>query len=185
MRALGALRVISIALVLSAAHSQIAFCPAGQFISSTGGPYSNETECLSCPSNSFSPNASSSSSDCTCIAGYEGPDANSCMMCSAGTYKDGMGMGPCTICPVFSNSSAGSSQMTDCSCIPGYIGVDGSTCAACPEGSFKTSSGPGPCSTCPPLTTSSAGSSQATDCSCIAGYEGPDVMESTPRAVHA
>eukprot|EP00961_Rhodomonas_salina_P023344 313609-Rhodomonas_salina.1 len=95
-------------------------------------------------------------------------------MCSAGTYKDGTGTGPCTTCPAFSNSSAGSSQMTDCSCIPGYTGPDGGACAQCSAGTYKTGTGSQACDQCPAFSSSFAGSFKLTDCSCILGYNGTD-----------
>ena len=48
---------------------------------------------------SSSPAASDSWSDCRCNAGYAGPNGGTCTACSSGTYKSELGSGSCSSCP--------------------------------------------------------------------------------------
>ena len=45
--------------------------------------------------------------DCTCNAGYTGPNGGTCSACETGKYKDSPGAGACTACPANSVSPAG------------------------------------------------------------------------------
>ena len=104
-----------------------------------------------CPDNSATIVVSAalfSASDCTCNAGYTGPDGGTCVACAAGTYKAGTGDAACDVCPANSASPAGSTVSTACTCNAGYTGPDGGTCVACAAGTYKTVEGPSACNVC-------------------------------------
>ena len=42
---------------------------------------------------------SDASTDCTCNAGFTGPNGGTCTACGAGTYKAVSGAGSCSDCP--------------------------------------------------------------------------------------
>jgi hypothetical protein len=68
------------------------------------------TALISCPADSSSPAKSTALTNCTCKAGWSGPNAGTCMECVAGTYKSAAGSTDCISCPSNSNSSAGSAM---------------------------------------------------------------------------
>ena len=53
----------------------------------------------SCPANSNSPAGSDALTDCTCNAGFTGPDGGPCSQCAAGKYKSMTGSEACSSCP--------------------------------------------------------------------------------------
>ena len=70
---------------------------------------------------------------------------DSCVPCSAGTFKTTSGSQTCIPCTSGASSNEGA---TSCFCLAGYTG-DGSTCTACVAGTFKGAPGPATCSSCP------------------------------------
>ena len=127
----------------------------------------DETTCSSCPSNSVSSEGSDAQIDCTCDAGYTGPDGDTCDACAAGTYKTDIGSAVCTSCPEdtwsdephadentcqncspHASSPSGSAAITNCRCNAGYTGADGGTCAACTAGTYKDTKGSATCINC-------------------------------------
>jgi len=163
-------------------------CAVGKYANETGHP----EECLSCPAHTYSAEGSSLITNCTCNAGYTGPDGDACEACVAGKYKDAAGEAGCSDCPASSSSPEGSTASTNCTCNAGYTGPDGDTCEACPTGSSKVVRGssacipcaagkyanetghPEECLSCPAHTYSAEGSSLITNCTCNAGYTGAD-----------
>ena len=174
-------------------------CVAGKYKTITGsaactdcgaGTYSTSTQatvegtCLACPSNSSSYSASSAAGDCTCNAGFTGPNGDVCSACVAGKYKINTGSVTCTNCLAGTYSSvAGATLAANCiacpagstsgtgatacisaslSCNAGYTGPDGS-CSACGPGTYKITSGSATCSNCGAGTYS--GATAATDVS--------------------
>jgi hypothetical protein len=110
--------------------------------------------------------------NCSCIAGYTGPDGEECDACRAGTYKVNNGSAVCDLCaidlysttvaaatpdtclgcPAHTRSDISSSVITNCSCIAGYtgyLGNDGGPCAPCAPGTYKVGNGTGVCIPCP------------------------------------
>ena len=82
-------------------------CPSGTYSSSSGAVSAGT--CVACPTHSASPPGSDASGDCTCNAGYTGPNGGTCTACEEGKYKDSSGTGACTACPANSESPAGAS----------------------------------------------------------------------------
>ena len=54
--------------------------------------------CLSCPSSSTSTIRSINRTNCTCNAGYSGPDGGACAACNPGQFKPLNGSGACEDC---------------------------------------------------------------------------------------
>eukprot|EP00961_Rhodomonas_salina_P051509 691474-Rhodomonas_salina.1 len=73
-------------------------------------------ECSACPPFSSAPPSSSDMANCSCIAGFSGPE---CAACAANSYKDWSGPGLCSMCPLGTFKAEG----------PGL-------CSACLSGSF-------------------------------------------------
>jgi hypothetical protein len=102
-------------------------CAAGKYKYVNGS-----VACTYCPTNSLSPEASETITDCTCNAGYTGPDGGPCTPCAAGTYRTTLGSSQpvagnyktlssmCQSCPANSASPTGSNELTDCQCNAGY-----------------------------------------------------------------
>jgi hypothetical protein len=124
-------------------------CPAGTFsaqsgatspatcISCTAGKHSRPgaAGCTPCPAHSVSPAKTGAASNCTCVAGFTGPDGGPCLACPAGTYKQLLGSGACTECPAGSYSGA--------------VGSDSSaTCVQCGVGKWSLVSGASSAATC-------------------------------------
>ncbi|EKX31729.1 hypothetical protein GUITHDRAFT_49082, partial [Guillardia theta CCMP2712] len=66
-------------------------CPVGKYKNLTGSD-----ACQYCPSHSTTLQvASNSSEDCTCVAGYTGPDGGPCTACPVGKYKTLTGSDAC------------------------------------------------------------------------------------------
>ena len=141
-------------------------CAGGKYGTDTAA--TAESMCLDCPANTFSLNASTNLTNCSCNAGYSGAeDGVECVACIAGTYKTGVGIGTCancgvneysttvaqvvstcTSCPSFSQSPEGSDEAIDCRCNAGYTGADGEVCLGCVQGTYKTEIGPSVCTLC-------------------------------------
>ena len=88
-------------------------------------------DCIFCPDNSFSQWASDAATDCTCNAGYTGPNGGTCTACAFGTYKDVIGPVDCTSCAANSYSQTASDAETDCTCNRGFSGPNGGPCVQC------------------------------------------------------
>jgi len=139
-------------------------CPASKYAAAAEAA----TACRDCAINSNSAPSSTQVSDCTCNAGYFGPNGEPCSSCQPGKYKAVTGSLPCEMCPAgtFQNgtgkskcagncsansfSSPGSDQQTKCLCNVGYTGPNGGHCSACSEGHFKESNGSAACTACQP-----------------------------------
>ena len=68
----------------------------------TAGTYSDKhasTACYDCPNNTISLQGQENIKNCSCIAGYTGPDGNECQQCVQGKYKDFNGSSQCPLCP--------------------------------------------------------------------------------------
>jgi len=89
----------------------------------------------SCPLNSSSLLLSSWWHDCTCNAGFTGPDGGPCIPCAAGTFKDASGVGNCTTCPEGSFCQLGSAIPTPCG-VGNVCPAGASSAFTCPTGSF-------------------------------------------------
>jgi len=111
--------------------------------------------CSLCPAHIFSPEASTSTHNCSCPVGYTGNVP--CTQCRAGTYKNATGPSPCLDCPGNSTSPTSSSSSKDCSilCQVGLTGPDGGPCTGCVPGKYKSARGSALCTLCPAGTFSS------------------------------
>ena len=179
---------------VSSADRTQCICAAGYF-GPGGGPCApcaagtyNElpgaTACTSCPANSTSAAGAGSVANCECVAGYQGVLRRGpaccdcgCSACTVGTYKAGIGPGPCVACPsgttTLSAASAGGASCVP-ECGPGsFRNFSSATagCAPCIAGTYKTSAGSDPCTACAdPHSTSPANAVSAAACTCVAGY---------------
>ena len=117
-------------------------CGAGQY--SSGGAIN----CTSCPAYSSSPLESITMRNCTCNAGYTGPDGGECMACPKGKFKASVGPANCTAC------EAGK-----------YLHISAA--------SFRNVSGSQPCASCPRHTISTRGS---VECECDPEHQGRNCM---------
>ena len=141
-------------------------CGAGSYSTSTAATIS--ATCIQCPSNSISYSASSAAGDCTCNAGFTGPNGGPCTACVAGKYKTTSGSAACTdcfaasyststgatiattciTCPSSSISYSASSAAGDCTCNAGFTGPNGGVCSACVAGKYKINTGSVACTDC-------------------------------------
>ena len=161
------------------------WCPPGKFSSSSA------TWCNDCPPNTNSRLGSNVVTNCTCNAGYTGPDGAACQACVAGTYKDINGSAlcmrcisgkfsnatgettgkTCKDCPANTHSEVGSGMMIHCTCNSGYTGPDGVACVACAGGTYKDGNGSAVCTLCPAgkFSTATAATSKSTCNDCPPG----------------
>lgn len=99
-------------------------CPEGTYKTS-GSVQQDETgisACSTCPDFSTTENKESKAeTDCQCNAGYTGPNGGTCLACSPGEYKTGLGPGNCQDC-------TGGNTYSD--------SAGSETCSTCPEHSF-------------------------------------------------
>lgn len=104
--------------------------------------------------------------NCTCVAGYYGPDGGPCTICPVGSYCPGREA--IESCPSFTSSPEGSSSLLSCTCIDGYYGDPGAACAECEQGTYCIN---GVKRTCRKLsTTLSTGAFSEDQCLCNDGY---------------
>ena len=75
-------------------------CPLGQW-SPEGSP-----SCNLCPANSRAAASSGFLVNCTCDAGFSGPNGGACTVCAAGKYKTVTGASPCESCAAGEYSNA-------------------------------------------------------------------------------
>ena len=141
-------------------------CVAGKYKDTFGSEL-----CTECFSDSTALAGSTTRSNCTCNAGFEGtPDGFACQACAAGKYKDAQGNFGCTDCPGDSTSGIAGDSHDSCLCEAGSTGAAGN-CQACEIGTYKDLPGPQACSVCPKhSTTAGAGSVALLDCECQIGY---------------
>ena len=119
------------------AQVNCSLCPRNTFSRSIGA--AEPSTCQDCPTNSQSPQGSSTRYNCSCNAGYTtdggilvGPDLTlfRCIPCRAGLYKDWVGTEICKECPEYSSSLPGAASLFDCTCIPGYTQNNGTVIGA-------------------------------------------------------
>ena len=160
-------------------------CPAGKYKDHSGsalctdcsaGKYSttiglDSNSCISCPEFTSSQIASTALLDCSCNAGYTGPNGYSCDACEMGKYKSIVGsdrciscesgkygdtyastsLEACSECPANSATySPGSNSLFDCACNEGFTfdDTDDGWCIPCAPGTYKDFSGFQVCSPC-------------------------------------
>ena len=140
-------------------------CLAGTF--SVDLAASASETCQTCTSNSHSPQASDSHTDCICNAGSTGSDGGACVECAADKYKVATGdmacinclageystvvgavANECNVCPEKSHSPEASNLLTKCTCNAGATGSDGTICEHCDAGKYKTLPGNAVCDSC-------------------------------------
>jgi hypothetical protein len=141
------------------------------------GYYPKNDYCEMCPYNSYSDYGATQVSDCLCAPGYYAQYTSTvdmtCETCSANTYKEEFGDGPCVSCPTYASSPEQSWSITQCKCNAGYTGNNGETCESCAAGKFKYETGPYTCENCPVNSISPQASTDFFACLCNAGYTGP------------
>jgi len=146
--------------------SSCILCASGKY--STEPAQMSEAACDDCPAHSYSSNGSNMITNCTCHAGYSGPDGSDCQACVAGTWKAVNGSSSCTLCtsgkyssetgeiaestctecPATTYSGDGSGLPTNCICNRGYTGEDGAVCSECIAGTWKAVNGSSSCILC-------------------------------------
>ena len=134
------------------------------------GTYSlyRATTCTACPVNSTSPVLSSVLANCTCNAGFSGPNGGLCSACVSGKYKAAAGSATCTSCGAGRYSAAGASVCANCTagftspvqssssafcyflepCGAGSSGPNGGPCVLCSLGYYKNTTGSAACVAC-------------------------------------
>merc|ERR1712072_424199 len=124
---------------------------SGQF---KGLVASNGAPCISCPANSWSPEASDGASHCECEPGFSGTitgtgtASGGCSVCPTNTYKASRSTAACDACPDNAQSVSNSKALSDCKCRAGYTGTDGGTCTSCDVGKYKDTVGSAQCAFC-------------------------------------
>ena len=121
-------------------------CAQGAYKSETG-----DAACSSCSATDSNTNtlstASTSVSDCLCVANYELRDG-SCQACPAGGAKHIIGNDACIDCTDFATlADNGVHAASSCLCDPGYTGSH-LGCSACLTGQYKSTPGSDECSNC-------------------------------------
>ena len=124
-----------------------------------------------CPENSISPEGSTTVSQCTCLAGYQGNASNGtrCSPCPQNTFCSSGRLG---LCPSNANAPALSDSVQDCECNPGFTGDGSVSCRQCPADSFCV--GGSALEACTLDSVSPAQSSGSSACYCDRGYYGVD-----------
>jgi len=132
-------------------------CVAGKYKDFVS--YDDHEDCVVCPDFSHSAATSTARSNCTCNAGFSGPDGGACTACAPGSFKAGPGDASCTPCPAdtYQNLSAatvceacverstslaesGRDDIEDCLCDSGVgrLGArESPSCVTCVEGEFE------------------------------------------------
>lgn len=85
------------------------------FYSKTSGEstFFSET-CQTCPRDFDAPTGSTTLTNCTCAAGFFGPNVGPCVPCPAGSFKAGAGSAGCTQCVHGKRSTTRSVDKDDC-----------------------------------------------------------------------
>jgi Tyrosine-protein kinase ephrin type A/B receptor-like len=112
----------------------------------------NNHDILDCPPNTRSGQGSILITNCSCSAGYTAElDGVACTACSAGSYKNAVGVGQCSPCPSGTSSANGSTSLDDCICMEGHNATsNGVACDLCEVYTFKSNTGIGACLVCLP-----------------------------------
>jgi len=137
--------------------------PLGPVAICNANYYSNGTSCVICPGGGISPAGSTSSSACTCPAGYStSSGSGSCQQCPINTYSTAANSSSCTKCATGATSPAGSPSAAACVC-PANSSIQGGACQCKANTYATTTAGILTCTNCPTGATSPAGS---TSCAC-------------------
>jgi len=144
-------------------------CVAGKYKDINGS-----APCEHCPPDSHSQQASGSSDECLCNAGWTGADGGPCAPCAVGRYKNASGSAECSLCPLAASSPGGA---TVCECNAGYTGADGGPCGPCPVDFYKPAPGDAVCSGCQ---AHSGAAPASTICPCDTGWFGEYECDSCP-----
>eukprot|EP00291_Cryptomonas_curvata_P006662 CAMPEP_0172199746 /NCGR_PEP_ID=MMETSP1050-20130122/28874_1 /TAXON_ID=233186 /ORGANISM="Cryptomonas curvata, Strain CCAP979/52" /LENGTH=1396 /DNA_ID=CAMNT_0012876833 /DNA_START=2565 /DNA_END=6752 /DNA_ORIENTATION=+ len=104
------------------------FCKAGTFTGTSAASC-----CTNCTAYSWSPEGSSSQSNCSCNSGYSGENGG-CLPCQVGKFKSNHGEGNCSEC------SAGKYSQAEASTV----------CDPCEQGMYKPNNGTAQCLPCSP-----------------------------------
>jgi len=142
------------------------------------GTYTGTASCQNCPPHSISPADSLAITACTCNAGWNGADGDTCVGCAADTFKAVTGDSGCVGCPANSGSPAKSSA---CICNAGWSGTH-ANCTDCASGKYKPSAGPEECSPCG---TGASSNAAAEACTCNAGWYSEHVRSECLLCVNA
>ena len=116
--------------------------------------------CSSCPAYSSSPSTSILVTNCTCNAGYTGPDGGTCAACTTGQFKSASGPANCTDCAAGKYSAS-------------VAAVSESTCSGCGAATYSAA-GAAACETCPAYSISSLESGSASDCTSVIVFTSAD-----------
>ena len=161
-------------------------CVAGKYKDYVS--YDDFEDCAACPAFSHSGATSTMLSNCTCNAGFSGPDGGPCAACAPGSFKAGPGDASCTACPAdtYQNLSAataceacvarstssdesGRDDIDDCLCDSGVGRVgprESPSCVTCVPGEFEDTT----CQGCADDSFSDAsGAEQCRECPAHAG----------------
>ena len=168
-------------------------------------------DCLGCPSNSLSLQASDQLTDCECKSGYFGANGGDCTTCYAGKFKPLQGPQDCDLCPngtysgVFAATSdgvcascqanslswAGSTVLTDCKCDSGFFtenfGEPTVYCQTCGNGTYNTHLNATACSKCAAgLYSTAIGAKTGEVCQkCTSGFSGEGYAQCDACPPHA
>jgi len=169
------------------------------------------SDCLGCPENSLSLQASDELTDCECKSGYFGVNGGVCNMCYAGKFKPLQGPQDCDLCPnntysgVFAATSngvcascqanslswAGSTVLTDCKCDSGFFtenfGKPNVYCKTCGNGTYNTQLNATACSKCAAgLYSTAIGAKTGEVCQkCTSGFSGEGYAQCDACPPHA
>lgn len=143
-------------------------CPLGAYLNGTSG----DASCMSCPSNSTTPDAINATAvdDCVCVSGYTDM-SGLCVACARDTFKSDIGNFACETCPAHTHSAEGSISDTACLCAPGYH-LTPYGCTECADATWKSHTGNDNCQSCDAAATSVPGATSHEQCLCNAGYSG-------------
>jgi len=131
--------------------------------------------CHACVVNSQSPAGSDAQTNCSCNAGWTGPDRSTCTVCAFGTYKPLPGSVACTGCGAGKYSAVTGSVSNVCACNAGSTGSDGlATCTSCAFSTYKTGHASASCTGCGAGKFFAVTASISNVCACNAGSTGLD-----------
>jgi len=169
------------------------------------------SDCLGCPGNSLSLQASDELTDCECKSGYFGANGGDCTTCYAGKFKPLKGPQDCDLCPnntysgqfgatsddvcvlcqANSLSRAGSTVLTDCHCNSGFFtenfGEPTVYCKTCGNGTYNTQLNATACSKCAAgLYSTAIGAKTGEVCQkCLSGFSGEGYAQCDACPPHA
>ena len=149
----------------NSAASTCTECPAGKYLSTSGG--SSPDACIACDQGSYSTETMAT-------------DASTCLPCPPDTYFSGTGgdeLSVCESCPENSGSYEASKSLSSCVCNAGYYGPNGDPCSPCKTGEWCIN---GQSNLCPQHSTSPAISSTIGQCLCLPGFFGDTTLPLYP-----